>query len=216
MIQIEHPVILSTAYFPNIQYISKLLAHKEAIIDIHETYLKQSYRNRCAIYGANGKQELSIPIIKPFGNKSKTKDILIEYDTNWMQVHWRAIVSAYNRSPFFEFFEHELHVLFTEKVKYLVDFNFKALRIIGHSLDHSFNLSFSESYLTAEPGNDFRTTIHPKRRLQKPDPTFNPGCYYQVFQPKLGFIENLSFIDLMFNEGPQAISVCLHSISNFS
>ncbi len=209
MKQINEPAILSTAYFPNIQYVSKLWLHKSAYIDIHETYLKQSFRTRCQIAGANGVLDLSIPIIKPHGNKTMTKDIQIEYATNWMQVHWRAIISAYKSSPFFEFFEQELAVLFQEKVKFLIDFNTKALEIVFDALDLKLDLPFTKNFIPLEDTPyDFRYSIHPKKRLQKPDPDFFSIKYYQVFHSKHGFLPNLSFIDLVFNEGPQAIILC--------
>lgn len=213
MKQITEPAILSTAYFPNIQYVSKLILHKKVIIDIHETYLKQSFRNRFQIDSANGLLDLSIPIIKPYGNRTKTKDIQIEYVTGWMQVHWRAIVSAYSNSPFFEIFEAELAPLYELKEKYLIDFNIKVLTQLFHSLDLDFNFEYSEAFI--KPGDssyDSRNSISPKKRLQVPDPTFSPKEYYQVFKVKNGFMPNLSFLDLMLNEGPESISLLRNSI----
>ena len=182
------------------------------MIDIHETYQKQSFRNRCQILGANGILELSIPVVKPFGNRSATKDILIEYETNWMQVHWKAILSCYNHSPFFEIFAQELAHLYETKEKYLIDFNQKVLLQLMSSLDFNLSLNFSDEF----PGNntgrfDFRNSIHPKENKQKPDPQFKPTPYYQVFSAKFGFVPNLSFLDLMLNEGPQTIAICKNS-----
>jgi len=209
MKQIHEPVILSTAYFPNIQYISKFLLHTKVIVDIHETYPKQSYRNRCRIYGANGALNLSIPVIKPSGNETITKDIQIEYDTNWQKNHWRAIISAYGHSPFYEIFEEELHHLFHTKEKYLIDFNYKALMQVFYSLGVEFRIEYSKEYIKHDSINyDYRDIIHPKSRMQKPDRHYNFQTYFQVFSDKHGFIPNLSFLDLIFNEGPQALEIC--------
>ena len=210
---ISEPVLLSTAYLPNIQYFSKLLLHEKTIIEIHETYQKQSYRNRCAIFDANGLLDLTIPVIKPNGNRTLTKDILIEYETNWQAVHWRAIVSAYGHSPFFEIFEPELIHLFEKKEKFLIDFNLNILTQIQKSLGIEFNIDLSDSFIpfTNNPF-DFRNSIHPKERMMKPDSYFHPVAYFQVFSLEHGHKSNLSFIDLMFNEGPQSIDICKKSI----
>ncbi len=216
MKQIDEPAILSTAYFPNIQYISKLWLHNTVYIDVNETYLKQSFRNRCQIAGANGVLDLSIPIIKPNGNKTLTKDIQIEYATKWMQVHWRAIISAYKSSPFFEFFEQELASLYQKQEKFLVDFNTKALELLFNSLDINLDIKFPAEFIPVDENPfDYRYSIHPKKRLQKPDPNFKQINYYQVFQSKHGFLPNLSFIDLVFNEGPQSIYYCKQTASLF-
>jgi hypothetical protein len=209
MQQIEDAVILSSAYLPNLHYLSKLLLHKNAIIDCHETYQKQSYRNRCSIFSESGELSLTIPVIKPFGNRTSTKDVLIEYETSWQQVHWRAIVSAYGHSSFFEIFEPEFVHLFEKKEKYLVDFNEKILLQIQLSLGISFTIAYSKEYLPKEKYRyDFRDSIHPKSRMQLPDSNYKAIEYFQVFSQNLGHLPNLSFIDLMFNEGPQAIDIC--------
>lgn len=213
--QIEKPAILSTAYLPNIQYVSKIICHNEVIIDTHETYQKQSYRNRCTIYGANGPLNLSIPVVKQYGNNTKTKDILIEYKTNWQHNHWRAIISAYGSSPFFEILEPELAYIFEKKYKYLIDFNEYALNKLFDIIEFKPIYSYAEKYLDEKHFIfDFRNTIHPKKRMQKQDKNFQPAVYYQVFVEKYGYLPNLSIIDLIFNEGPQTISICKRSFKD--
>ena len=210
MQQISQQVILSTAYFPPIQYVSKLFLHTNVVVDIHETFLKQSYRNRCTILSANGKLDLIIPVIKPNGNKTQTKDIQIDHKDNWKHVHWQAIVSAYKQSPFFEFFEEELISLFSQTHNYLIDWNMECMKVLFSCLDEQFTLSFSEKYLE-EGQYDFRDSISPKPRLQKEDVNFRPEPYYQTFIDKFEFQENLSILDLIFNEGPQALFICRKS-----
>lgn len=213
MNRIKETAVLSTAYMPNIQYVSKFLLHETIVLDIHETYLKQSFRNRFQVASANGPLDLSLPILKPNGNRTITKDIEIDYAENWMQVHWRAIVSAYSNSPFFEIFEAELAPIYQQKEKYLIDFNKKVLSQLFACLGLPITISFTNTFIPInEQGFDFRNSISPKKRLQKPDEHFSPQPYYQVFSKKYDFVPNLSFLDLILNEGPQAISILNSSI----
>ena len=210
-------IFLSTAYLPPIQYFTKFFLGEEVVFDYHETFLKQSYRNRCTILGANGLLDLTIPVIKPDGNNTKTKDILIDYVTNWQHVHWKAIVSAYNQSPFFEVLAHEFEPYFNKKIKYLIDWNEQMLMQISKSLEIPIDFAIADDYIMdCEEEKDFRTCISPKPRLQKPDKRFIAISYYQVFSEKFGFQPNLSIIDLIFAVGPETVSVCMKSTANQS
>lgn len=203
------PILLTTAYLPNIQYFSKLLSGQEVQIEVWDTYQKQSFRNRTTIYGANGRQDLVIPVKRPDGNNTSTRDVLLDYDMPWHRVHWKAITSAYKHSPFFDFFEAELAPAYEKKRKYLLDWNFYLLDLLFRMTGTQPHYSRTRFYRDSEGSfRDFRETIHPKSRLQRKDPEFDPLPYFQVFKEKHGFIPNLSFIDLLFNEGSQAVSHC--------
>jgi hypothetical protein len=207
-------ILLSTAYLPNIQYFSKLLYFDNVYIEVYENYQKQSYRNRTCIYGANGLQELVIPVKRPNGNNTNIQDVLIDYDMPWNQTHWKALVSAYKHSPFFEFFEEELEALYNRKFKYLLEWNFCLLDSLFVMIDRNINYKKTTSFIPEPDPSycDYRFTIHPKKRMQKPDPFFTANPYFQVFADKHGFKENLSFLDLIFNEGPQAAFLCKNTV----
>lgn len=211
--EIRNHLILSTAYLPPIQYFTKFFLGEDVVFDYHETFLKQSYRNRCTILGGNGLLDLTIPVVKPNGNSTKTKDILIDYATNWQHIHWKAIVSAYNQSPFFEVLGHEFEPYFNKRIKYLTDWNEQLLGQISNSLDIAIDFSLSKEYVEDFIDKyDFRTCISPKPRLQKPDNRFKSYPYYQVFSEKFGFQPNLSIIDLLFTMGPETATICKKSI----
>lgn len=198
-------VILSTAYLAPIQYYSKLLNYKDVFIELHENFIKQTYRNRCKIYTANGELSISIPI-KKIATKTKIKDLLIDYDTNWTKVHWKSIESAYRSSPFFEFYQDDLRPFYINKYKYLIDFNLEIQNVILEHLDINVNVKLTEKYLHLpnHDCDDLRTLITPKR---KKSDSYNATEYTQVFMEKHGFIPNLSIMDLLFNEGPNAIEI---------
>ncbi len=207
-------ILLSTAYLPNIQYFSKILSFEEVYIEVHDNYQKQSYRNRTTIYGANGLLDLIIPVKQPDGNNTRTQDVLIDYDMPWNETHWKALVSAYKHSPFFEIFEEELKPLYKRKFKYLLEWNFHLLDSIIAMIGQNISYTKTESFDTdlSSSACDYRESIHPKTRMHKPDPYFSPLSYFQVFAAKHGFQKNLSFIDLLFNEGPQAAHLCKKTV----
>ncbi len=195
-------IILSTAYLAPIQYFTKFVEYDKVIIEAHENFIKQTYRNRCKIYAANGELSLSIPV-KKNAPKTKIKELQIDYDTNWRKLHWKSIESAYNSSPFFEYYIDDFSPFYTKKFKYLFDFNTELLKMILENIDISTNIDFTETFFNNEyEMDDFREQIHPKNR--DVDKNFKIIEYTQVFQSKHSFIPNLSIVDLLFNEGPNS------------
>ncbi len=195
-------ILLSTAYLPPIQYFSYLINSNKQIIEKHETYKKQTYRNRCYILGPNGKLSLTIPIKRLKGNHTKINEITISYDENWQQIHWRSIESSYNSSPFFLFYKEELKDLYQKKYKYLLDHNNNFLKLICDFLSIEITPDLTSEFIK-NPKNilDLRNSILPKNQSKN----VNFKEYSQVFTNKHGFIPNLSIIDLLFNTGPEAI-----------
>ncbi len=190
-------VLLSTAYLPPVEWFQHVLEHSSVRIEKHESWQKQSYRNRCYIMGANGKQMLNIPVD---GNSKKMTigNVKISYEQNWQHTHWQAIQSAYGASPFFEILGPELQEFYSKKEEYLFDWNAQMIQLMFDWLQVDIQLIPTNTW-QAEAENDFRETIHPKKPM-----TTECKRYPQVFDDSLGFIPNLSIIDLLFNEGPAA------------
>jgi hypothetical protein len=190
-------IVFSTAYLPPIEYFSCLNKYKTILIDVFENYIKQTYRNRCSIYTANGKLTLSIPVKKVDGNHTRVKDIEIDYSQPWQKLHWRAIESAYNSSPFFLYYRDDLKPFYHKKYKFLSDLNNEMLAILCKLIGIKTEIYFSERYI--EPSLhliDFRDAFSPKKKS-----SLVHNRYKQVFDDKYSFIPNLSIIDLLFNEG---------------
>lgn len=194
-------IFLASLYLAPIEYYYSLNRCKEAVIEINDNYQKQSYRNRCVISGANGPLTLSIPIVKPDSTKCLMKDILIADHGNWRHLHWNAIVSAYNSTPFFQFYEDDFRPFYERKIKYLHDFNEQLRILICRYTGIEKKISYSKSYEkeALEGICDLRESIHPKRKSD-----FVTAPYYQVFSDKLGFQNNLSILDLLFNMGNES------------
>jgi len=202
MTDIQNQVLLSSAYLPPIEYFSSIINSKKQLIEKHETYKKQTYRNRCRILGPNGILTLTIPINKPNGNHTKINEITISYFENWQQIHWRSIESSYNSSPFFLYYKEELKEIYQKKHKYLFDLNNDFLKLISEFIGIEFTINLTSKFVN-NPTNilDLRNIISPKKLSQKIDFI----KYSQVFANKFGFTPNLSIIDLLFNIGPEAI-----------
>ncbi|MCW3072842.1 MAG: hypothetical protein JWO44_2732 [Bacteroidetes bacterium] len=196
--------ILPTAYLGPIQYYQKLLTYPACIIEHHEHFIKQTFRSRCEIYSPNGVLTLSIPLEKR-NKRQAVKDARISYEYNWQTLHWRSFESSYRRSPFFEYYEDDLFPFFeAKKFDFLVDFNEAIQQEILGLLKAKPNYTFSTEYKsTYDNADDFRQLISPKESPAA-DPSFEPKPYSQVFEPRHGFLPNLSIADLLFNQGSRA------------
>jgi hypothetical protein len=195
-------LIVSTAYLPPIAFFVSTIETKRITVEQHENYIKQTYRNRCHILSANGILPLSIPVIKTDGNHTKLINIQISNINNWQLNHWRAIESAYNKSPFFLYYRDELETFYLRKFNNLLEFNSELLSFLLRKIGLKIEIIFSDDFLSIQnEENDLRFKFSPKKEevIQFPH-------YYQVFEEKFGFIPNLSIIDLLFNEGPETLN----------
>ena len=200
-------VFLSSAYLAPIEYYTKLLAYDKVFIEQHDHYMKQTSRNRCAIAAPDGELALSIPTVKPDSLKCPMRDIRISDHGNWQHLHWNALESAYNHTPFFEYYKDDFRPFYEKKYEFLVDFNEKLCHLICSLIDIQPDMARTTEYRTEFTPNeaDFRERIHPKKDFRLEDPEFSPKPYYQVFQEKHGFLPNLSIVDLLFNMGPESL-----------
>lgn len=190
-------MIFPIFYFGPVSYFAKLIQAEDYRFEIHENFPKQTYRNRCYIQGANGKLRLAIPI-KHNGNRVM-KDMEISYESNWQKEHFKSLVSAYQSSPYFEYYEEDIHSIFDTQEKFLFDFNLKTIEFINAKLKLELDLSFTPSYEIIDENFDFRNSFDSKSELQTDMPK-----YMQVFDDKFEFIPDLSILDLLCNEGPKS------------
>ena len=218
--------LLSTAYFPPVSYFAAMAQEMEGLsnrrdgdgsaelspsviyLEACENFQKQSYRNRCRFYAADGVQTLSFPIVHEGGtHKQPISEAKVDYSKPWILQHKRAITSAYGTSAYFEYYQDELFAILDSKPERLFDLNLALIRFFIEKTGLCVDLRVTEDYTREAPEGveDLREVIHPKRpnailsdlELEKP--------YFQVFAPKYGFQKDLSIMDLLFNEGPDSI-----------
>jgi hypothetical protein len=237
--------LLSSTYFGPIQWYQKLNRYDECLIERHESFIKQTYRNRMIIPTTNGPLSLTIPT--NHNTSLAMKDIRISDHANWRHVHWNALLSAYGESPFFEYYQDDIRPFYEKKYEFLFDFNMEITEKMIELLDIRPKISITDEYILSKERKgeneelkgeyeafcgitdhkvqssnlkvqssnlkvqskdvqsivDFRDAIRPKKPL--PDAEFTPQRYYQVYEQKYGFQPNMSILDLLFNEGNEAI-----------
>ncbi len=206
--------ILSSTYFGPVQWYQKLNRYEECLIERHESFIKQTYRNRMIIPTTNGPLSLTIPT--NHGTSLAMKDIRISDHANWRHVHWNALLSAYGESPFFEYYQDDIRPFYEKKYEFLFDFNMEIMEKMIELLDIRPHVKVTDCYFPKKSEKqashtsdspseivDFRDAIRPKKPL--PDADFIPQRYYQVYEQKHGFLPNMSILDLLFNEGNEAI-----------
>ena len=196
-------ILIHPNYFPNIHQFTQIIKADIILFEASDNYQKQTFRNRTYIYGANGKLGLFVPVIHTHNNRELFKDVKISYDSNWMDLHLKSLQSAYRSSPYFEYFEDNFVKLYSEKEKFLVDFNIKCIKLISNLLDLNLNYKISNEYI--EKTNDIidlrgLSNARKEKKIDTPK-------YIQVFETKHGYLNNLSIVDLIFSEGPNSVSL---------
>jgi hypothetical protein len=189
-------------YLPPVSYFSALQNQNyKFLLEKEEHFPKQTFRNRTRIYSPNGPLDLFLPVIKGSKYHTKMKDVKISYDFKWQRLHWLSLESCYRNSPYFEYYEDGLVPFFQKKYEFLFDYNLEILEWIFKQMKKTPALAFTTEYEKDIPAElDFRNKIQFKQaELITPQRSYN-----QVFAEKHGFLPNMSIVDLLFNQGPQA------------
>jgi hypothetical protein len=194
-------ILIHPNYFPNIHQFIQIIKANNILFEVSDNYQKQTFRNRTYIYGANGKLGLFIPVIHTHKNRELFKDVKISYESNWMDLHLKSLQSAYRSSPYFEYFEDDFIKLYSEKEKFLADFNIKCIKLISNLLDLDLDFKISSKYV--EKTNDIidlrdLSNARKEKKIETPK-------YIQVFESKHGYLNNLSILDLIFSEGKNSV-----------
>lgn len=206
-------LLIEHQYLGPIRYFATILAYDQVYIEAKEHFVKRTYRNRCYLPGSNGIQILSIPLEK---NKKRISmdAVRIVYAEEWQKNHWQTIVSIYNRSPYFEYYYEDFEKVYKTQYDTLFEFIEALNRIIFDVLDVKPKIGFTSEYEKEVEGTDKRSHIMPSKELIIKDDNYKGVDYYQVFQDRTGFIEEMSILDLIFCEGPNA-GYLLHQAYSF-
>lgn len=194
-------ILLQPTFFsPILQYVA-IAKSAKVVFEVEDNFQKQTFRNRCYIYTAQGKQLLNVPVQHSKEIKQKTKEVKIDYKDDWHKQHLKTLKTAYSASPFYEFYIEDLLPVFEKKKTFLLDLNLLANEIILDALQLEIPINKTQQY-------DKEPTVLDLRNLaeDKPKLTYNLERYIQVFSENHGFIPNLSILDLLFMEGPNAMN----------
>ncbi len=194
-------LLIHPNYLPAISQLKLIIDSKKLIFEINDNFQKQTHRNRTYIYGANGLLLLSIPVIHSQKNRKKFKDVKIAYDYDWLTQHLKSFQISYRSSPFFEYYEDKLVDLYVRREKYLYDFNLRSIDVLFDMLQINLEYDFTKGYI-----EQYSDILDYRNNYKKLNSSFKIKEYTQVFESKHGYIENLSALDLIFNEGPNAIN----------
>jgi hypothetical protein len=200
---IDNDAVFPMFYLPPVEYFVKLNTYKpEILIEKEENFPKQTYRNRANIYSPDGVLTLTVPVVKGAKNHTKVKDVKISYDFDWQRLHWLSLQACYRRSAYFEYYEDDFSRFYHENFSFLFDYNEQLLHFLLKALKLKVSLDYTGTY-EAEYASlaDFREIINPKKK-----PDFEQKTYFQLFEERKGFQKNLSIVDLLFNQGPQAVN----------
>ena len=198
-------MLLTTAYFPPVEYFALLAKSPRAVLESDENYTKQTWRNRCRILTATGVETLQVPVIHD-APKMPIREVRIEYATPWVVRSKRAIDSAYWNSAYFEYYRDELYAILDSREEKLFDLNLRLIRFFLDKIHLPVEIALSEQFVPEDSvPDDWRFRLHPKKpnSILADSGLLKP--YYQVFSDKYGFVPGLSIMDLLFNEGPDSI-----------
>lgn len=196
-------MITSSIPFPPLYWWMKAIEHKDITIDLAEHYQKMSYRNRYYLAAPEGKILMSLPLENGRNQRITMQQVKISNQTNWQSTQWKTIVSLYNRSPFFEYFEPYFKPLFEKPFEFLHEFNFEGIATVNKLLKLGLNITTTETFI-----NNYGAETEDLRNMLSPQNDYASQVkYYQVFEDRSGFQENCSILDIIFNEGLASVSL---------
>jgi hypothetical protein len=202
----ENNILIENQYFGCVNWCIDLFNSSNVVIEQWENFQKMSFRNRSIISGSNGTINLTIPLEGGRNQKLPIKEVKISKYENWQQQHWKSILSCYGNAPFFEYYKNDVEKLVKSQHQFLFDFNWEILQWIKKVVSITAIITCSENFKTDYSDNnilDLRSKWTPKN-FQEND---NVVKYYQVFEERNGFKNNLSILDILFNEGPNTKNI---------
>lgn len=204
--------LLSTAYFPPVEYFSLVARNSKILIEKWETYPKQTWRNRCAILGANGPLNLIVPVLRGSFHRTPVRELEIDNSRRWRDLHLRGIKSAYATAPYFEYYFDVISSVISKPFRFLLDLNTEALLVTEELTGIKTSLEYTDMYVAeGRVADDYRYRIAPGKTSGIED--YHTVPYIQVFSDRFGFVPGLSIIDMLFNKGPGTEALLLGSLA---
>ncbi|WP_425392890.1 WbqC family protein [Ekhidna sp.] len=198
-------VVIEPHYIGCLEYYALILQYDEVCLEINDSFPKQTFRNRAYLLTSNKIQPLIIPV--KYSNGSPTSEVVIDYSQRWVKDHWGAFYSAYGKAPFFEYFGEDVKSIWDSKISSLVELDVSFMKLVFKILQKDIQISYTSQYLENHQ-QDFRDVVSPKKPFSNRK-IYEPFSYPQLFGDN--FVPNLSIIDLIMNEGPNAAHILIKS-----
>lgn len=202
-------IVFSTSYFPSVAMTAAMVQNAnngQLLIEQNETFPKQTHRNRTVIVTANGPMTLSVPVVRTNGNHTLTKEMTISYAEKWNIIHWRAIESAYNSSPYFLYYRDEVEKILMQRHELLLELNEAILLFLAKKLKQKWEIIYTEDFLRE---GEYRYDFRDRYSYKHPESLPSLEKYHQVFDDRMAFNPNVSILDLLFNLGPETADYLL-------
>ena len=201
--QIYDQIALSSAYLGSVRYYAAMLAARHTVVDASEHGLMRRWAlNHCRICGANGVQQLVVPIDKTdYNARTPMRDVVISNHGNWRHLHWGALFSSYGKSPFFDYVADDLERVIRGNQRYLIDLNAELQQVVIDFLD----LPISWSVADVQPSDeimDLRGKVGENKPLSI---DMHDVPYYQLWASRTGFLPDLSIMDMLCNLGRESV-----------
>jgi hypothetical protein len=208
---VSAPLLIEPHYLGSIEYYTLIQQFDKIIFEINDHFVKQTYRNRCVFLGSNGTLTLSIPV--KFGNRTKFKDVKIDYSQKWLTDHKKAFESAYGKAAYFDFFGEMFLEVWNKKHPFLLDLNMEMMSLCLKLLQIDRQIDYTEEFEKTPDilVEDYRNVVLAKESFENRE-IYNPQNYFQVFGAD--FVPNLSLVDLLMNCGLESREILKSSDKN--
>ncbi len=228
---------LQSSYLPWLGYFDQINRCDLFIVYDDLQYTRKDWRNRNRIKTPEGTRWLSVPVQVRGGCLPSINEVPIDNSQPWARRHWQSICHSYRRALYFSALAPRFEALYAKRWKFLADLNRALLLCVLDLLGISTPIVFSSQqqlerdfehaygsdrdatdrilFITARYGADRflegasgRNYIQHRKIAEAPFELLYHDYRHPVYPQRFGpFVSHLSVIDLLFNVGPESLTI---------